>query len=27
MKQFKERWKARLEQIDLWLVSYRIELD
>jgi hypothetical protein len=27
MKQFKERWKARLEQIELWLVSYRIELD
>jgi hypothetical protein len=27
MKQFKERWKARLEQIELWLVSYRIELE
>jgi hypothetical protein len=27
MKQFKERWKARLEQLDLWLVSYRIEVE
>lgn len=27
MKQFKTRWKARLEQLELWLVSYRIELD
>ena len=27
MKQFKERWKARLEQIDLWMVSYRIEIE
>ena len=27
MKKFKERWKSRLEQIDLWLVSFRLELD
>jgi hypothetical protein len=27
MKQFKERWKARLEQIDLWIVSYRVEIE
>jgi hypothetical protein len=27
MKQYKSRWKARLEQLDLWLVSYRIEVD
>ncbi len=27
MKQFKERWKARLEQLELWLVSYRIEVE
>jgi hypothetical protein len=27
MKQFKERWKARLEQLELWLVSYQIQLD
>jgi hypothetical protein len=23
----KERWKERLEQLDLWLVSYLIEVD
>ncbi len=27
MKQFKERWKTRLEQLELWLVSYRIEVE
>jgi len=27
MKQFKERWKARLEQLELWVVSYRIEVE
>jgi hypothetical protein len=27
MKQFKARWKARLEQVELWMVSYRIELE
>ena len=27
MKQFKERWKVRLEQLELWLVSYRIDVD
>jgi len=27
MKLFKQRWKGRLEQLELWLVSYRIELD
>ncbi len=27
MKQFKKRWKDRLEQIDLWMISYRIELE
>jgi hypothetical protein len=27
MKQFKDRWKARLEQLELWMVSYRIEVD
>jgi len=27
MKQFKGRWKARLEQIDLWMVSYRIDIE
>jgi hypothetical protein len=27
MRQFKERWKARLEQVELWMVSYRIEVE
>lgn len=27
MRAFKERWKNKLEQLELWLVSYRIELD
>jgi hypothetical protein len=27
MKQFKDRWKERLEQLDLWMVSYRIEVE
>jgi hypothetical protein len=27
MKGFKARWKTRLEQLDLWMVSYRIEID
>jgi hypothetical protein len=27
MKQFKDRWKVRLEQMELWMVSYRIEIE
>jgi hypothetical protein len=27
MKTFKARWKARLEQLELWMVSYRIEVE
>jgi hypothetical protein len=27
MRQFKDRWKARLEQIELWMISYRIEVE
>jgi hypothetical protein len=27
MKQFKSRWKTRLEQLELWMVSYRIEVE
>jgi hypothetical protein len=27
MKQFKDRWKVRLEQLELWVVSYRIEVE
>lgn len=27
MKDFKARWKARLEQLELWLVSYAIDIE
>jgi hypothetical protein len=27
MKAFKQRWKAKLEQLDLWLVSYLISVE
>jgi hypothetical protein len=27
MRQFKKRWRDRLEQLELWMVSYEIELD
>ena len=27
MRQFKARWKARLKQVELWMVSYRIEIE
>jgi hypothetical protein len=27
MKAFKARWKARLEQLELWMVSYPIEIE
>jgi len=27
MRAYKSRWKARLEQVELWLVSYLIEVD
>ena len=27
MKAFKERWKVRLEQLELWMVSYPIEIE
>lgn len=27
MKDFKARWRDRLEQLDLWMVSYRIEIE
>jgi hypothetical protein len=26
-KKFKDRWKKRLEQSELWMVSYRIEVE
>lgn len=27
MREFKNRWKERLEQLELWMVSYRIEVE
>ncbi len=27
MKQFKGRWRTRLEQLELWMVSYRIDVE
>jgi len=27
MKEFKARWKKRLKQIEIWMVSYRIEIE
>jgi hypothetical protein len=27
MKRFKARWKERLQQIELWMISYRIEVE
>jgi hypothetical protein len=27
MKKFKERWKVRLEQLELWMVSYNIQIE
>jgi hypothetical protein len=27
MREFKSRWKSRLEQLELWMVSYVIEIE
>ena len=27
MKRFKKRWKSRLEQLELWVISYKIEIE
>ena len=27
MRRFKARWKKRLEQLELWMVSYRIDIE
>ena len=27
MKEFKARWKKRLKQLEIWMVSYRIEIE
>jgi hypothetical protein len=27
MKKFKARWKKRLDQVEIWMVSYRIDIE
>jgi hypothetical protein len=27
MKEFKARWKKKLEQLEIWMVSYRIDIE
>ena len=27
MKAFKQRWMTKLEQIDLWIISYRVTVE
>ena len=27
MKAFKKRWKEKLEQLEIWMISYRIEVE
>lgn len=27
MREYKERWKQKLQQLELWLVSYTIDID
>jgi hypothetical protein len=27
MKAFKKRWKAKLEQLEIWMISYRIDIE
>jgi hypothetical protein len=27
LRTFRDRWKTKLEQIELWMVSYRIEVE
>ena len=27
MREFKKRWKLKLDQLEIWLVSYVIEVD
>lgn len=27
MKDYRERWKGRLQQVELWMVSYSIEVE
>jgi len=27
MKEYKERWRSRLEQVELWMISYVVEVE
>jgi hypothetical protein len=27
MKEFKKRWKAKLDQLEIWMISYRIDIE
>ena len=27
MREFKERWRSRLEQVELWMVSHAVEIE
>jgi hypothetical protein len=27
MKTFKDRWKKKLEQLEIWMISYRIDIE
>jgi hypothetical protein len=27
MKEFKKRWKMKLEQLEIWMISYRIDIE
>jgi hypothetical protein len=27
MKAYKARWKERLDQLEIWMVSYRVDID
>lgn len=27
MKQYKERWRSRLEQVELWMISYSVDVE
>jgi len=27
MRQFKDRWRTRLEQLELWMVSYQVQVE
>jgi hypothetical protein len=27
LKAFKKRWKEKLEQLEIWMISYRIDIE